>query len=196
MNRFHLNNCHVISLIGKETGDYETVSYILPEFHIHLQLLHTHLSLKSSIIWDIMPCSLYKVNRHFGGTCRLHLLGLISQARNQGEACSKLCVITQKIDLFITTAVRSSENVLMEATCSSKMSIDFQWTLYPRRQKSSDSPLWEPQIIHHCPLRYVIALTRQDIIISLVFKFGASSPTGTWLVTEQAILTDLQLLHN
>jgi hypothetical protein len=28
---------------------------------------------KSSIFWDITPCSRLKVNRRFGGTCRLHL---------------------------------------------------------------------------------------------------------------------------
>jgi hypothetical protein len=29
--------------------------------------------MKSSVFWDITPCSLLKVNRRFGGTCRLHL---------------------------------------------------------------------------------------------------------------------------
>jgi hypothetical protein len=39
--------------------------------------------LKSSIFWDITPCSPLKVNRRFGGTCRLHIQGRrISQARN------------------------------------------------------------------------------------------------------------------
>jgi hypothetical protein len=28
---------------------------------------------KSSIFWDITPCSPLKVNRRFGGTCRLHI---------------------------------------------------------------------------------------------------------------------------
>jgi hypothetical protein len=42
--------------------------------------------------WDITLCSPLKVNRHFGGTCRLHLQGRrISQARNQpGSACHLL----------------------------------------------------------------------------------------------------------
>jgi hypothetical protein len=39
--------------------------------------------LKSSIFWDITPCSPFNVNRRFGGTCRLHLQGpRISQGRN------------------------------------------------------------------------------------------------------------------
>jgi hypothetical protein len=47
--------------------------------------------LKSSLLWDIMPCSLLKVNWCFRGTCHLHLGNLIrlSQARNQHEEGSK-----------------------------------------------------------------------------------------------------------
>jgi hypothetical protein len=29
--------------------------------------------LKSYMLWAVIPCSLFKVNRHFGGTCRYHL---------------------------------------------------------------------------------------------------------------------------
>jgi hypothetical protein len=40
----------------------------------------------SSIYWYITPCSPLKVNRIFGGTCRLHLqVRRISQERNQLE---------------------------------------------------------------------------------------------------------------
>jgi hypothetical protein len=46
--------------------------------------------MKSSVFWDIMPCSSLKVGRRFGETYRLHLQGRrISQTRNQGEAGSK-----------------------------------------------------------------------------------------------------------
>jgi hypothetical protein len=31
--------------------------------------------MKSSIFWDITPCSPLSVNRRFGGTYRLHLQG-------------------------------------------------------------------------------------------------------------------------
>jgi hypothetical protein len=42
---------------------------------------------KSSIFWDITPCSPLKVNRRFGGTCRLHLQGRrISKERNRRES--------------------------------------------------------------------------------------------------------------
>jgi hypothetical protein len=30
----------------------------------------TAVLMKSTILWDITPCSLMKVNRRFGGTCR------------------------------------------------------------------------------------------------------------------------------
>jgi hypothetical protein len=47
----------------------------------------TAVLMKRAIFWDITPCSPFKVNRRFGGTCRLHLQVLrISQARNYREA--------------------------------------------------------------------------------------------------------------
>jgi hypothetical protein len=46
--------------------------------------------LKNSVLWDIAPCNLLKVERLFGGICRLHLQGRrVSQIRNQHEAGSK-----------------------------------------------------------------------------------------------------------
>jgi hypothetical protein len=43
--------------------------------------------MKISTFWDIILCSPLKVNRRFGGTCRLHLQGRrISQERNEYEA--------------------------------------------------------------------------------------------------------------
>jgi hypothetical protein len=35
----------------------------------------TAVVMNSSIFWDITPCRLLKVNRHFRGTCHLHLQG-------------------------------------------------------------------------------------------------------------------------
>jgi hypothetical protein len=47
----------------------------------------TAVIMKSTIFWDITPCSPLKVNRRFGGTYRLHLQGRkISRARNQRES--------------------------------------------------------------------------------------------------------------
>jgi hypothetical protein len=41
---------------------------------------------KSTIFWDIRPCSPLKGNCHFGGTYHVHLQGWISQARYQCES--------------------------------------------------------------------------------------------------------------
>jgi hypothetical protein len=53
----------------------------------------TAMVMKTSIFWDIMPCSPVKVNRLFEGK-NLHLQGLrINQVRNQQEVNSKLCTL-------------------------------------------------------------------------------------------------------
>jgi hypothetical protein len=41
--------------------------------------------MKSTIFWDITPCSPLEVNRRFGGTYSRHLQGRISRARYQRE---------------------------------------------------------------------------------------------------------------
>jgi hypothetical protein len=53
--------------------------------------LTTAVVMKSPIFWDIMLCSPLKVNRHFGGTCRLHLQLTFSWLHG---------VISQKIELY------------------------------------------------------------------------------------------------
>jgi hypothetical protein len=46
----------------------------------------TEVVMRGTILWDVSPCSPLKVNRHFGGTYLLHLLGQrISRARDQRE---------------------------------------------------------------------------------------------------------------
>jgi hypothetical protein len=73
----------------------------------------TQFSVKSSVFYDIMPCSLLKISCHFGGTCFLHIQGgRVSQARSQMKYAATLNgiggVVTQKIEFLITTAVRTS----------------------------------------------------------------------------------------
>jgi hypothetical protein len=69
-----------------------------------------------------MPCLPFKVNRRFGGTCRLHLQSRrISQARNQYEAGGR------RIFTLVSCLAYYSK-LKIEATCSSKTSVDFQWT--------------------------------------------------------------------
>jgi hypothetical protein len=80
-------------------------------------------NLKSIIFWDITPCSALKVNWPFGGTCRLDLLPRWFLPRfillpwrwrrhvplKRRVTCNGLHgVISQKIVLFITTTVRTS----------------------------------------------------------------------------------------
>jgi hypothetical protein len=46
--------------------------FVQAEPEINAALYHATLNiLKSAIFWDITPCSPLKVNRRFGGTCRL-----------------------------------------------------------------------------------------------------------------------------
>jgi hypothetical protein len=54
---------------------------------------------KSSVFWNIMPCSRKEVNQYFRGMCHLHLQGQrISQARNQHEAgCKQSDMFLQNI---------------------------------------------------------------------------------------------------
>jgi hypothetical protein len=74
------------------------------------------------MFWDTMPRNQLRVNRSFGETYRLHLQGLrISRARNQRESRwyvplkRRLTfnglhgIASKKTELFITTAVRTSE---------------------------------------------------------------------------------------
>jgi hypothetical protein len=72
----------------------------------------TEIVMKSSIFWDITPCSPLKLNRHFGETYRLRIyVRRKRQARNQHEAGKKqnLCL-------------------LMEATYFFETSVDFEQT--------------------------------------------------------------------
>jgi hypothetical protein len=56
----------------------------------------TAVFMNSSISWDTTPRSPLKVNRRFGGTCRLHLQRRrISQARNQRESGGKQSLISR-----------------------------------------------------------------------------------------------------
>jgi hypothetical protein len=54
--------------------------------------------LKDSVFLVITPCSLLKVNRRFGDTCRLSLQGRrIVQARNECKAASKQYIYCYKV---------------------------------------------------------------------------------------------------
>jgi hypothetical protein len=79
-----------------------------------LTLLHR--KMKGTIFWDIIPCTLSKVNRRFGGTYRLHPL---------------LC-LPPAFTLISCSAY--SWTLEMDAICFSKMAVDFQqttWRYFP-----------------------------------------------------------------
>jgi hypothetical protein len=104
--------------LGRNTGHRLEQIHVTKELHFSgLPLQEEHFIPKTSVFWDITPCIPLKVNQRYGGTCGFHLQGRrISQARNHREAGSKQTfnglhgVISQKIDLFITTALRTSNS--------------------------------------------------------------------------------------
>jgi hypothetical protein len=61
--------------------------------------------IKSTIIWDMMPCSPLKVNRRLRGTYCHYLQGRLTFDGLHS-------IISQKIVLFVTTAVRTSTPTL------------------------------------------------------------------------------------
>jgi hypothetical protein len=78
---------------------------------------------KSPVCIDITLYSPLKVNRHFGGTCRLHLQGRkTGQRTDQHEADSK-----QSFTLVSCLAYYST--LKMNETCSYEMLVDFQRTI-------------------------------------------------------------------
>jgi hypothetical protein len=62
----------------------------------------TAVVMKTSVFWDITPCSPLKVNGRFGGTYRLHLQGRISRARYQREWCRQALARLTKWLIFVS----------------------------------------------------------------------------------------------
>jgi hypothetical protein len=110
---------------------------------------------------DITPCSPLKINRSFGGTFRLHLLGRrISQARNQRTTGRKWSFLGL---LFYPK---------MEATCYSETSVDGVIS-------EKIGPLWEPQILHPDPSNSSTTPDKGD------WSFGLQS--GCSLLNSRAV---------
>jgi hypothetical protein len=69
--------------------------------------------------WAITPCSLLKVNLFLGGTCHFHHRDWrVNKARNQRELLTDHIIISQKIEPFVTTTVRTSCPVQVQAATS------------------------------------------------------------------------------
>jgi hypothetical protein len=65
----------------------------------------TAVVVKSSILWDIMPCSPLKANQRFGGTCPLRLLNLLATC------------------FMLVSSLPYSSTLKIEAACSSETSV-------------------------------------------------------------------------
>jgi hypothetical protein len=105
---------------------------------------------KGSFESYVTPCSPLKFNWRFGGTCRFHL------------ECQKISSV------FYLLLAESLLGLLFDPEDVGDMSlrnIGWLWTdymaLYPRRQSSLWSPLWEPQILQ----RKFVLLTNRTVII-------------------------------
>jgi hypothetical protein len=79
----------------------------------------TAVIMRSSIFWDITPCSPLSVNRRFGGTYRLHL---------QGRRISRALLAIFSHACFFAHLIFFT--LKMEAICSSETSVDTQRTTW------------------------------------------------------------------
>jgi hypothetical protein len=106
--------------------------------------------MKSTIFWDITPCSPLKVNRRFGGTYCLHLQGRrISRAR-------RLCLSPA---YTLVSCAAYSTTLKMDAICSSETSVDFQRTT--RCYIPEDSTLqWDYSLVKS-PVYSLLTSTRK-----------------------------------
>jgi hypothetical protein len=69
---------------GLRTG----LDFVKKKFSVGFESL-TAVVMKSTIFWDITPCSPLKINRRFGGIYCLHFHGRISRERYHREAGGK-----------------------------------------------------------------------------------------------------------
>jgi hypothetical protein len=74
---------------------------------------------KSSIYWDVIPCSLVEVYRRFGITYNLHLQ-IIKELQANNQEASK--------NVLLVSCLTYSSTLKMEAVRSSEAPIDFYRT--------------------------------------------------------------------
>jgi hypothetical protein len=99
---------------------------VFPTAEIIYFIVLNNIILMSSVFWDIRAYTPLKVNRNYGGTCRLHPQGRrISQARNQHEVGSMQALLTAYFMLVSCLAYSAPK---MKATYSSETSVSFQRT--------------------------------------------------------------------
>jgi hypothetical protein len=96
--------------------------------------------IKSTIFWDITPCSPLNVNRRFGGTYRLHLQGrrILSYGRaSRNWVTFPSCFLYNPKFLLadcsachLVSCLSYSLTLKMEQLCSSETSVDIQGTTW------------------------------------------------------------------
>jgi hypothetical protein len=149
--------------------------------------------INSSIFWDVTPCSRLKVNRSFGETYRLHLQGWrVNQEINQHEAGRKTSfislfrlafrglhgVISHKIQLFITTAVRTSNSTLKYL--SGEWSVGQELNSIPPEYEEQDHEiLWENNEATYLS----VASTSNDLVTNVDHKDKRESSNVLWKST-------------
>jgi hypothetical protein len=119
----------------------------------------TAVVMKSSIFWDITPCNPLRINRRFGGTCRLHIQGRMWQA--------ELCFPPA---FTLVSCLACSLTLKTEVTCSSKTSVDFKWTtwLYIPEDRTLHSKECVLRNVLGCAENYICCNT---FLIITVWKF-------------------------
>jgi hypothetical protein len=111
--------------------------------------------IKSIIFWSITPCSPLKVNRHFGGTYRLHLQGRrIRQARYQRESrCQAEFYFKAGFLLVLFLDPEDGGDMFIRNICW--LSTDYT-AIYSRRQYSSNLILIDTLLFNNALLLYLL----------------------------------------
>jgi hypothetical protein len=130
--------------------------------------------MNSSLFWDITACSQLKVNRCFGGACRLSLHGRrISQGRKQMESRALfvwLCLISA---IKLSSCLPYSSTQKMEKERSSETSVDFGRTT--RLYMQGDRTL-------HCCKFVECVLQDFSAYNLLIFPINRKRPTRRYYV--------------
>jgi hypothetical protein len=87
--------------------------------------------LKSSVLWDIVPCSLLKANWCFGWTCWSIFMVEDNLVRNQHGAGSKQSLLLQNVGWISTDYGYFQRTVVGWTTVDFQQTkVDFQWTIW------------------------------------------------------------------
>jgi hypothetical protein len=123
---------------------------------------------KSTIFWDIAPCSPMKVNRSFGGTHHLHL---------QGRRIRKICLLP--VFTLVSCSVYSS-TLKMEVIYFSEVSVEFQRTIWCYIPK-------DIALHNHC---------FENIISYTVSKMSYTKSSFARLITREEFLAEQPVLQD